>query len=261
MPGEGQERDLPVHVRRAQPRRHVRLQARSSTRSTARRSRSRRSAGAARRTRAGSSARSGRSSQYGECGKWVSDLFPNLGTCVDDIAFIHSMYAESPIHGSAMLMMNSGRHPERPSRAWARGSTYGLGSENENLPGFVVMLDQTGGPISGAKNWSSGYMPAAYPGDGAPRQRHADPRPGLAAGHRRGPTQRLLLDRLREKNEEHLAPAPTTPSWPRGSPATSWPSRCKLAPPRRSTSPANRPRRRHSTGSTSRGRPTSAASA
>src|SRR5205085_417477 len=45
--------------------------------------------------------------QYGECGKYVSDVFPHLGTCVDDMAFIHSMYAESPIHGSAMLMMNS----------------------------------------------------------------------------------------------------------------------------------------------------------
>src|SRR5205823_4131826 len=47
--------------------------------------------------------------QYGRCGKWVSDLFPHIGTCADDIAFLHSMYAESPIHGSAMLMMNSGR--------------------------------------------------------------------------------------------------------------------------------------------------------
>ena len=46
--------------------------------------------------------------QYGKCGKYVSDLFPNIGTC-DDISFIHSMYADSPIHGSAMLMMNSGR--------------------------------------------------------------------------------------------------------------------------------------------------------
>ena len=81
--------------------------------------------------------------QYGQCGKYVSDLFPNVGTCVDDIAFIHSMYADSPIHGSAMLMMNSGRilsgHPCLGS--WA---TYGLGSENQNLPGFVVMLDPKG---------------------------------------------------------------------------------------------------------------------
>src|SRR5437879_1825898 len=101
--------------------------------------------------------------QYGQCGKWVSDLFPNLATCVDDIAFVHSFYAESPIHGSAMLMMNAGRilsgHPCLGT--WV---TYGLGSENENLPGFVVMLDKTGGPISGPKNWSSGYMPAAFQG-------------------------------------------------------------------------------------------------
>ncbi|MEM7231076.1 MAG: DUF1501 domain-containing protein, partial [Planctomycetota bacterium] len=47
--------------------------------------------------------------QYGQCGKWVSELFPHVGECVDDLAFVHSMYAESPLHGSAMLMMNSGR--------------------------------------------------------------------------------------------------------------------------------------------------------
>src|SRR5438046_7507044 len=47
--------------------------------------------------------------QYGQCGKWISDLFPNLGTCADDIAFLHSMTADSPIHGSAMLQMNTGK--------------------------------------------------------------------------------------------------------------------------------------------------------
>src|SRR5262245_29826651 len=141
--------------------------------------------------------------QYGQCGKWVSDLFPNIGTCVDDIAFLHSMYAESPIHGSAMLMMNSGRilsgHPALGS--WVN---YGLGSVNENFPGFVVMLDRTGGPISGPKNWSSGYMPAAYQGvviraDGTPIH-NLDLPPGMTREQ-----QRHLLDRLREKNEEHLA--------------------------------------------------------
>lgn len=93
--------------------------------------------------------------QYGECGKWVSDLFPNLAERVDDIAFLHSMTADSPIHGSAMLMMNSGKilSGSPASLAWVN---YGLGTVNENLPGFVVMLDPTGGPISGAKNWSSG---------------------------------------------------------------------------------------------------------
>jgi hypothetical protein len=139
---------------------------------------------------------------YGKCGKYVSDLFPHVGSCVDDIAFVHSMYAESPIHGSAMLMMNSGRilsgHPCLGS--WV---TYGLGSVNENLPGFVVMLDKTGGPISGAKNWASGYMPAAYQGvvvraSGTPIH-HLQMPSGMTTE-----TQRKLLDRLREKNEEHL---------------------------------------------------------
>jgi hypothetical protein len=141
--------------------------------------------------------------QYGQCGKAVSSLFPHVGGCVDDIAFLHSMYADSPIHGSAMLMMNSGRilsgHPCLGS--WV---TYGLGSVNQNLPGFVVMLDRTGGPISGAKNWSSGYMPAAYQGvvvraSGTPIHNLKLP-PGLTAQ-----AQRKLLDRLREKNEEHHA--------------------------------------------------------
>jgi hypothetical protein len=139
--------------------------------------------------------------QYGQCGKYVSDLFPNLATCVDDIAFIHSMYAESPIHGSAMLMMNSGRilsgHPCLGS--WV---TYGLGSENQNMPGFVVMLDPKGGPISGAKNWSSGYMPATYQGvylrsSGEPI---LDLRPPEGMGV---DTQRKIIDQLNELNAEH----------------------------------------------------------
>jgi hypothetical protein len=89
--------------------------------------------------------------QYGECGKWVSDLFPHVGRCVDDIAFLHSMTADSPIHGSALLMMNSDK---LISGSPAIGSwiNYGMGSPNENLPGFVAMLDPKGGPILGAKN-------------------------------------------------------------------------------------------------------------
>jgi hypothetical protein len=141
--------------------------------------------------------------QHGQCGKYVSDVFPHIASCVDDIAFLHSMYAESPIHGSAMLMMNAGRilsgHPALGS--WV---TYGLGSENDNFPGFVVMLDKTGGPISGPKNWSSGYMPAAYQGvviraDGTPIH-NLDLPEGMTRE-----AQRELLDRLREKNEQHLA--------------------------------------------------------
>ncbi|HXG11108.1 MAG TPA: DUF1501 domain-containing protein, partial [Gemmataceae bacterium] len=148
--------------------------------------------------------------QYGQCGKWISDLFPHIAQHVDDIAFIHSMTADSPIHGSAMLMMNSGRilsgHPSLGS--WVN---YGLGTENSNLPGFVVMLDPRGGPISGAKNWSSGYMPAHYEGTilrsvGTPiLDLHRPQGMGDAA-------QRDLLDTLRAYNTEHQAARGNNPA-------------------------------------------------
>lgn len=142
--------------------------------------------------------------QYGQCGKWVSDLFPHLGNCVDDIAFIHSMTADSPIHGSALLMMNSGSlisgHPSLGS--WVN---YGLGSVNENLPGYVVMLDQSGGPISGAKNWTSGFMPASYQGtvfrsQGSPilNLEHVEGMPPAE--------QRRIIDSLNHLNAGHLSP-------------------------------------------------------
>ena len=141
--------------------------------------------------------------QYGECGKWVSDLFPHVGQHVDDIAFLHSMTADSPIHGSALLMMNSGSILSgRPALgSWVN---YGLGSENENLPGFVVMLDPRGGPISGAKNWTSGYMPATYQAtvmrsQGAPIL-DLNPPSGVTREMQRG-----MLDALRGFNEEHQA--------------------------------------------------------
>jgi hypothetical protein len=141
--------------------------------------------------------------QYGECGKWVSDLFPHLSGCVDDIAFIHSMTADSPIHGSAMLMMNSGKILSG-SPCLGSWATYGLGSVNENLPGFVVMLDPTGGPISGAKNWSSGYMPATY--QGTILRSKGAPIIDLSAPEGTSRTmQRELLDALGEINAEHAA--------------------------------------------------------
>src|SRR5919204_6269867 len=142
--------------------------------------------------------------QRGQCGKWVSELFPQLGGCVDDIAFLHSMTADSPIHGSAMLQMNSGRILSG-SPCLGSWVNYGLGSVNENLPGFVVMLDPTGGPISGAKNWSSGYMPALYQGTilrsaGEPvldLQRPA----GMSES-----MQRRFLDTLGDYNRAHQTP-------------------------------------------------------
>src|SRR5262249_28664006 len=101
--------------------------------------------------------------QYGQCGKWGSDLFPHLTTCVDDIAFIQSMTADSPIHGSAILPLYTGTN-RSGSPSLGSWVNYGLGTMNRNLPGYVVMLDPRGGPISSGKNWSSGYMPAAYQG-------------------------------------------------------------------------------------------------
>ena len=141
---------------------------------------------------------------YGQCGHMVSDLFPNLGEHVDDIAFVHSMTADSPIHGSAMLQMNSGRILSG-SPCMGSWLTYGLGSENENLPGFVVMLDPRGGPISGAKNWSSGYMPASYQATlmrakGTPILDLQRPE-GVS-----GPVQRKMLDALQAYNRDHEAP-------------------------------------------------------
>ncbi len=139
--------------------------------------------------------------QYGECGKYVSDLFPHLGTQVDKIAFLHSMYAESPIHGSALLNMNCGRivsgHPSLGS--WVN---YGLGTMNQDLPGYVVMLDESGGPISGAKNWTSGYMPASLQGV----QVRTQGTPILGLNRPEGMSkkaQRALLDHLKSENGIH----------------------------------------------------------
>jgi hypothetical protein len=141
--------------------------------------------------------------QYGTCGKWVSDLFPNVARHVDKIAFIHSMTADSPIHGSAMMQMNSGKILSG-SPCLGSWVNYGLGSENENLPGFVVMLDPSGGPINGGKNWSSGYMPAQYEGtivrSGEPAILDLKRPEGLSAT-----AQRDLLDTLRDFNDDHKA--------------------------------------------------------
>ena len=170
-----------------------------------------------------------------QCGKWVSDLFPNLAQHVDDIAFMHSMTADSPIHGSAMLMMNTG-HILSGSPCLGSWVNYGLGTVNENLPGFVVMLDPRGGPISGAKNWSSGYMPATYQATIVPLAR--DRRFSIL----KPPRRRLRNDaaancstRCGSTTRNIEAHRATTPTWPRASPATNWRSRCKRPPRSRST--------------------------
>jgi hypothetical protein len=101
--------------------------------------------------------------QHGQCGKWVSDLVPHLASCVDDIAFIHSMVAKSNVHGPATFMQNTGFVlPGFPSMgAWV---SYGLGRLTDDLPVFVVLPDVRGFAPNGAANWSAGFLPAAHQG-------------------------------------------------------------------------------------------------
>ncbi len=101
--------------------------------------------------------------QYGQSGQYVSELFPHMGSMVDEMAFLHGGQGRSNDHVLAHYEWNTGSllmgHPSVGS--WV---TYGLGSENQSLPGFVVIYDHRGGPFSGPANWSSGYLPAAYQG-------------------------------------------------------------------------------------------------
>ena len=141
------------------------------------------------------------------------------------------MTADSPIHGSAMLQMNTGKILSG-SPCLGSWVNYGLGSVNENLPGFVVMLDPTGGPISGAKNWSSGYMPATY--QGTILRSAATPILDLqpARGHERRGAAHACSTRCASTTREHLAAARRQHATsPPASPATSWPSRMQRHAP------------------------------
>src|SRR5206468_5294135 len=134
----------------------------------------------------------------------LREIFRNRGAGVGGMTIGRSMAADSPIHGAAMLQMTSGKilSGSPCMGAWI---TYGLGSKNENLPGFVVMLDPTGGPISGAKNWSSGYMPATF--QGTILRSAGEPVLDLRrpAGMNQG-MQRRLLNTLNDFNQAHQAP-------------------------------------------------------
>ncbi len=101
--------------------------------------------------------------RHGQAGTVISDLYPNLARRLDDIAVIRSMHTDSFAHGSGLLQMNTGflRQGYPSLGSWV---TYGLGTLNQNLPGYVVLLDHRGGPISGPPNWGAGFMPATYQG-------------------------------------------------------------------------------------------------
>jgi len=101
--------------------------------------------------------------QYGQSGTWVSDWLPHTAECVDDIAVIRSCWADGVNHSAGVCQMNTcsilGGRPSLGS--WV---SYGLGTENEDLPAYVVMQDNRSSVVNGPRNWSAGFMPAAYQG-------------------------------------------------------------------------------------------------
>jgi hypothetical protein len=101
--------------------------------------------------------------QHGESGLWVSDWLPEIAGCVDDIAVIRSCYGEGINHSAGVCQMNTGSIlAGRPSLgSWV---SYGLGTENQNLPSFVVMQDNASTVVNGPRNWGSGFMPAVFQG-------------------------------------------------------------------------------------------------
>jgi hypothetical protein len=101
--------------------------------------------------------------QHGQSGTWVSDWLPHTAGMADEIAVVRSCYSDAINHSGGVCQMNTGVVlAGRPSLgAWA---TYGLGTENQNLPAFVVMTDTSASPFNGPRNWGAGFMPAVYQG-------------------------------------------------------------------------------------------------
>lgn len=146
----------------------------------------------------------------GECGKMVSEIFPQLGEHVDKMAFIHSAFTESNNHSPALFMMNCGlpRMGLPCAGAWI---TYGLGSESRDLPAFVVMSDplNRGLPKGHAGNWSAGFLPGAFQGTWL--KPSGDPIENLyRVKGMSEQAQRNQLDLLAKLNREHLVDQPNT---------------------------------------------------
>ncbi|HEY2759357.1 MAG TPA: DUF1501 domain-containing protein, partial [Pirellulales bacterium] len=144
--------------------------------------------------------------KHGQAGIDISEKFPELAKCADDLCVIRSMHAESNNHAPALFQMNTGfLLPGRPSfGSWV---TYGLGAETDRLPAFVVMWDHRGGPIGGAQNWTAGFLPPAFQGTafrstGDPIVDMKPPADVSIA------EQRARLDLLAKMNEEHLRAHP-----------------------------------------------------
>jgi hypothetical protein len=143
--------------------------------------------------------------QHGQCGRWVSELFPQLAGCVDDLCFLHAIHGSNSRHGGALLELHTGSDTfVRPSiGSWI---TYGLGSENRDLPGFITICPTL--THGGVNNYSSAFLPAAY--QGTPLGSAAVPAeqaviPFIKNTDTPRHVQRLELDLLNEMNRERLA--------------------------------------------------------
>lgn len=151
-----------------------------------------------------------RFAKHGAAGIDMAETYPNLARHADDLCVVRSMHAESNNHGPAIFQMNTGFIlPGRPSvGSWV---TYGLGSESQNLPAYVVLLDHQGAPVNGALNWSNGFMPAAY--QGVPFRSNGEPIAYLSppAGITRD-RQRARLDLLKHWNTRYAEQHPAESS-------------------------------------------------
>ncbi len=141
--------------------------------------------------------------QHGQSGMWVSDWLPHIASCADDIALLRGCWADGINHSAGVCQMNTGSIlAGRPSLgAW---TSYGLGSENQNLPSFVVMQDNASSVVNGPRNWGGGFMPAVYQGTRITAS--SEPIPNLNTP--RGITdaqQRGKLDFLNTLNRDHAA--------------------------------------------------------
>jgi len=141
--------------------------------------------------------------KYGESGIEVSELYPHVGECIDDICVVRSMYTTTPNHEPGLFMMNSGsQQPIRPSLgSWL---TYGLGTENQNLPGYVVLCP--GKPVVGPALWSNSFLPGIFQGT---HVNNSSIDPARVIGHLNNSSlsstsQRQLLDLIQQMNQQHL---------------------------------------------------------
>lgn len=142
---------------------------------------------------------------YGESGLPVSDLFPNVGKMADELCVIRSMHANVPNHEPSLMLMNTGdeRLPRPSMGAWV---TYGLGTENENLPGFVALCPN-GVPIVETQNWRSAFLPGAFQGTHIDTKNTAAEKLIQNIKNAKIPlrAQRQQLDLIQELNAKHLA--------------------------------------------------------